>query len=392
MAVALANQGVDVIGVMRHPAGFLYSLQQAPQAIQNLPISPALKGTSEDLYLCSETVPFYHLKEARRLAMRIAWWQLAPFGLLGRTHYPQLGEYHLPFSSYSKPDAGQYYYYQPPLDQAWAAALKLPCKGRTSGPLRIALYPGKGRLRRLPDSLLALTRNSEVLLITRDQPQTREELFGLLSQCDGLISFDELSQLNLEAASLHIPVFLANRLFPDSALENFTIKRLRDWLTSNPQFFVEKIEARGKHTFNPWTAEDLMAANADTLTAFQNVFAGLELQALICRQPQINQLKNYSAKLPKSRAIAANLRIGTSGGALLALDDYLEYMNDEGSRSNRIFLKIRLLDALLRLFASLPFVNGIVLISAKRLYLRLSRLCNPSLRKRPRLPGNPSGP
>jgi hypothetical protein len=373
LALELANQGIVITGVMRNPADFRYALQQAPQAIKNLPMSPAPNGTSEDLYLCSETVPFGHLKTARRLAMRIAWWQLAPFGLLGKTHYPQLGEHLLPFSSYSQPEVHQHFYFQPPLDQAWAAALKLPWIDRARESFKIAIYPGKGRLRRLPDNLLTLTRASEILLITRDQPQTREQLFGLLSQCDGLISFDELSQLNLEAASLQIPVFLANRLFPDQSMKNFVIKRLRDWLTSNPHEFIEMIQARSKDAFTPWEAEELMIANRSTVSAFRSLANGGLPETLIQSQYQIERLKIYSSQLKNARAIIANQKIGMSGGALLGLGDYLEYASNPDSQNNKIFLKIRFLDAFFGLVTLFPFLTIGFWACVKRLYLRLSR-------------------
>jgi len=371
----LANQGVDVIGVRRHSAGFRTAMLQAPAAVQNLPIVASPAGTAEDLYVCSETVPLNHLLTARRLGMRIAWWQLAPFGLLGKAHDPQLGEYLLPFSSYVNPDASHYFYYQPRLDQAWAAALEAPRRRPANQPLKVAFYPGKGRLRRLPDQLLALTRASEILTITRDQPHTREDLFGLLSQSVGLISFDELSQLNLEAASLQIPVFLANRLFPDRSLDNFVVKRLADWLTSDPVAFMDMIQGGRGNLAHSWTFADLMIANADTLASFRGLVYGQTLDGLICNQSQIDGLRIFSDTLRRSRLICANQKIGLSGGALLGLGDYIQYLTSSGQRFERIFLKIRFFDLLFMVLARLPFLTIGFWAFVKRLYLRLS---NPS--------------
>ena len=241
LALELVRQGIEVIAVPRNPEQVRAAMQQAPPAMAALPTSPAPSGNAADLFLCAETVPLPMLQAARQRGMRIAWWQLAPFGLLGKTQYPRQGEHLLPFSSYTQPDAEQHFYYQPPLDQAWAAALQSPRPARNTGPLKIALYPGKGRLRRLPANLLALTRSSEVLLITRAHPETRAELFALLADCDGLINFDELSQLNLEAASLQIPVFLANRLFPDRCLDRFSVQRLREAVTGDPESFLQQV-------------------------------------------------------------------------------------------------------------------------------------------------------
>ena len=43
----------------------------------------------------------------------------------------------------------------------------------------------------------------------------------------GLISFDEISQTNLEAASIGLPVFIANKCFPSSSMANFPISDLK---------------------------------------------------------------------------------------------------------------------------------------------------------------------
>ena len=348
LALELVSEGIEVIGVPRHPDQVREALQQAPPAMAALPTSPVPSGNAADLFLCAETVPLPLLQAARQRGMRIAWWQLAPFGLLGKTQYPRQGEHLLPFSSYTQPDAIQHYYYQPPLDQAWAAALQSPRPARTSGPLKIALYPGKGRLRRLPPSLLALMRSSEVLLITRAFPETRAELFALLADCDGLINFDELSQLNLEAASLQIPVFLANRLFPDRCLESFSVQRLQEAVTGEPERFIEQVHQRHSSASNPWPQTSLLAANQATVFAIKALIGGQSQQSLIRDQTQIQPLKTYTQHLKQQRAIYANVNMAESGGTL-ALDDYLSYVKGISTNDERILLKIRILDTTFKL-------------------------------------------
>jgi len=348
MALALAQEGIQVIGVPRNQDHFRDGLQHASHKIAALPTSPTPLGNPADLFLCAETVPLPLLQAARQRGMRIAWWQLAPFGLLGKTQYPKLGEYLLPFSSYTQPNAESHCYYQPPLDQAWAAALQSPRPEQTGSPLKIAIYPGKGRLRRLPASLLALTRSSEVLLITRAYPQTRAELFALLADCDGLINFDELSQLNLEAASLQIPVFLANRLFPDRCLESFSVQRLQEAVTGEPERFIEQVQQRHSTTSRPWPQADLLAANQATVAAIKALVGGQSQQSLIRDQAQIQQLKAYTQQLKHQRAIYANVNMAESGGTL-ALDDYLSYVKGTSTNDERILLKIRILDTTFKL-------------------------------------------
>jgi len=323
-------------------------MQKGPPAMAALPTSPTPLGNQADLFLCAETVPLPLLQAARKRGMRIAWWQLAPFGLLGKTQYPRPGEYLLPFSSYTQPDAEQHFYYQPPLDPAWAAALQSPRPARTGGPLKIAIYPGKGRLRRLPASLLALTRSSEVLLITRAFPQTRAELFAILANCDGLITFDELSQLNLEAASLQIPVFLANRLFPNRCLESFSVQRLQEAVTGEPERFIEQVHQRHSSASNPWPQTSLLAANQATVSAIKALFGGQSQRSLIRDQAQIQTLKTYTQQLKQQRAIYPNVNMAESGGTL-ALDDYLSYVKGTSTNDERILLKIRILDTTFKL-------------------------------------------
>ena len=348
MALALAQKGIQVIGVPRNQGHFKDGLKHASQKIAALPTSPAPLGGAADLFLCAETVPLPLLKTARERGMRIAWWQLAPFGLLGKTQYPRHGEHLLPFSSYTQPDAESHCYYQPPLDQAWAASLQSPRPARTTGPLKIALYPGKGRLRRLPASLLALTRSSEVLLITRAHPETRAELFALLADCDGLINFDELSQLNLEAASLQIPMFLANRLFPDRCLETFSVQRLQEAVTGDPERFIQQVHHRHSTASRPWPQDDLLASNQATVSAIKALIKGQSQQSLIRNQAQIQQLKAYTHQLKQQRAIYANVNMAESGGTL-ALDDYLSYVKGSSTNDERILLKIRILDTTFKL-------------------------------------------
>ena len=351
LALELVSEGIEVIAVPRHPDHVRNAMQQAPPAMAALPTSPAPAGNTADLFLCSETVPLPLLQSARQRGMRIAWWPLAPFGLLGKTQYPRHGEHVLPFSSCTQPDAEQHYYYQPPLDEAWAAALQSPRPARTSSPLKIALYPGKSRLRRLPANLLALTRSSEVLLITRAHPDTRAELFALLADCDGLISFDDLTQLNLEAASLQIPVFLANRLFPDRCLETFSVQRLQEAVTGDPERFIQQVHHRHSTASKPWPQNDLLAANQATVSAIKALIKGQSQQSLIREKSQLQKLKAYTRQLQQRRAIYANVNMAESGGTL-ALDDYLSYVKGTSTNDESILLKIRILDTTFKLVST----------------------------------------
>ena len=72
LALELDNEGIEVIGVPRHPNQVREALQQAPPAMAALPTSPAPSGNAADLFLCAETVPLPLLQAARQRGMRSA--------------------------------------------------------------------------------------------------------------------------------------------------------------------------------------------------------------------------------------------------------------------------------------------------------------------------------
>ena len=77
-----------------------------------------------DWLLACDTTPSYLLRNARKCGIRILWWQLAPYRFLGSNQIPKVGEFSLPFSSYTDPESKKYYYYQPDLDFEWEKALE----------------------------------------------------------------------------------------------------------------------------------------------------------------------------------------------------------------------------------------------------------------------------
>ena len=158
-----------------------------------------------------DTTPKKILSSARKLGVKIIWWQLAPYCLLGGKSFPKIGDINLPFSSYCDPSADQYCYYQSKIDKIWLSSLKYKSNNKKKHK-RICIYTGKGRLKKLPKNIRNLFAEYDIQLITRVFPSTRKEVFYLLLNSDAFISFDELTQINLEAASLGMPVFIANRV------------------------------------------------------------------------------------------------------------------------------------------------------------------------------------
>jgi hypothetical protein len=168
-------------------------------------------------------------------------------------------------------------------------------------------------------------------------------------------------QLNREAASLQIPVFLANRLFPDRCLESFSVQRLQEAVTGEPERFIEQVQQRHSTTSRPWPQADLLAANQTTVAAIKALIGGQLQQSLIHNQAQIQQLKAYTQQLKHKRAIYANVDMAESGGTL-ALPGYLSYVKGTSTNNERILLKIRILDTIFKLVSKfrLTKINEII--------------------------------
>ena len=77
------------------------------------------KAQKGDWFLACDTTPSLLLNKARKHGVKILWWQLAPYQFLGSNQIPKVGDYSLPFSSYTDPKSDTYYYYQPDVDPEW---------------------------------------------------------------------------------------------------------------------------------------------------------------------------------------------------------------------------------------------------------------------------------
>lgn len=198
-----------------------------------------------DWLIACDTTPLYLLKIARKKGLNIAWWQLAPYNLSGNNIFPIPGECSLPFSSYSDPNVNDFFYYQPSIDNEWINALNNE-NSIADKKSSICIYTGKGRLKMLPELIRKLCVKYEINLITRKFPSSRKEYFRLLDESIGLMSFDEMSQTNLEAASLGIPVFIVNSLFPEKSIEKFIVKKYTERITRSAEVFFEMVSNKNK--------------------------------------------------------------------------------------------------------------------------------------------------
>ena len=293
-----------------------------------------------DWLLACDTTPAYLLRNARKYGVKIIWWQLAPYKFLGSNQMPKIGDYSLPFSSYTDPESKIYFYYQPDLGFEWERVLekiKSKPRGRT---LKICLYNGKGRLCKLNKKLSQFLFKYKIEVITRTKPKQRSEYFKTLLGCDGLISFDELTQTNLEAASLGIPVYLANPLFPKNCLKKFNIQELSTRITSSPEKFISMLN-KEDFKLKPFDVDYLKSSNNLTINNFIDIVRGnLLLKPL--QKKQINSYKKYSKTLISKKVIFPYINGGQAPSSLLIKS----YVNNISEENNYIFHLIIVFDFL----------------------------------------------
>ena len=215
--------------------------QKLPKIYQQLKF---LGHPSEALHpsflVVPESTPRGLLNKLRPYFQDVLWWILAPSGLL--TNYKpamRVGDLMLPFSSFTLPYSPNYLFVHPPVDDALAKANRIYLPHRLQ--LRsVCLYTGKGRLKALPRSLHRTMLGLNIRLITRDYPSKRQILINLRTDSRWLISFDPLTNLNLEAGNLGVPVYLPGNPFPPVCFTDFPVN-LAPYVTDDAEIFLARL-------------------------------------------------------------------------------------------------------------------------------------------------------
>ena len=288
----------------------------------NLPLitSKSIKILKEesrrgDWFIVCDTTPSYIIRIARSCKMRIVWWQLAPYKFLGSNQIPRIGEYSIPFSSYADPDSDHYFYYQPVIEIEWERALEKIKLRKNKKHFRLCIYTGKGRLCELDENIRNLFPNYKIEIITRLSPKLRSDFFNLLINSDGLISFDEMTQTNLEAASLGLPVYLANPLFPEDCIRKFNIDKLKERITKSSKEFVSIIKKENS-LFEPFSIDYLQSFNKETLKVFLDIVnEDIQLDPLDRRK--ILSFEKYTNNLFSKKIIFPYINSGQAPSSLL---------------------------------------------------------------------------
>ena len=310
----------------------------------------------KDFLIANDTSPRYLLNIARKKGMQIIFWQLAPFSFLGRNTFPKVGDYNLPFSSCCDPFAKEFYYFQSKIDINWKTAMRFHNDFKKDS---IAIYTGKGKLKEMPEKIKELLKEENISLITRNYPEDRYTLFKILLKSKALITFDELTQLNLEAASLGLPVFIANKLFTKICIDKFPVAKLKEMITSNVDDFIEKYEKikNEPKIFSPYELLE------EDQTAFQKIYSFLigEKELAKINNLDIKKFRKWTSFLKKRKVIYPHFNGGQSLGTIF-INNYCESFT---RKKQKLFFVINFTQEIGRLLFKFKILNLIELIFIK---------------------------
>ena len=358
LAQKLNKRGIEIRLVPRNIRGFVTTL---PADLKEIRACPPWAMQARATMICTESVPTSTIKQARRKGIKILWWFLAPYNLLERSPVkPRRGEKVLTFSPFVYPNE-DYYYFQPDLDKHWRRALATFRPSSDNKPMVIGLYCGKGRLRAIPKDIQEYMYGSNIKIITRTFPATRKKLFQLISKLDGLITFDELTQLNLEAASLGVPVFVANQLFPAKCLKMFPVN-LSDMMTSRSERFIYNVIKRRQGKTKGIPDESMKILNESTISRLINVLNKDEWAWTESYKSRVEDIFKFGKSLRKKHALYPFFQGQSAGASLIKF--YIFSISLSPSSHKLICFFISILDELSRLF---------VMIGASNLFDKLNR-------------------
>lgn len=358
----LFNRNLDLYFLARNIFEIKHNGISIPYDLDKYNFCLSLEGAIvNDWLIANDTTSEIIIKQARKRGLRIIWWQLAPFKFLGGKVFPKIGEINLPFSSCVDPHAKNFFYYQPHIDKYWKNSLEL-CSNETFKKDVITIYTGKGRVKELPLEIQKLFRKYDINLISRTYPKSRNAMFKLLLNSIGFITFDELTQLNLEAASIGLPVFVVNQIFPDIVYKKFPVKSLGERVTSNPEHFLELLEKSKNNRLDKFYISDLIQNNKNTLNNIFEILTENDKQ-LFLSQKDLERLKNWTSFLKNKNMIHPHLNGGQSAGSLF-IEKYCSNLIKQ-KNSNLLNMKILLLEEICKFLFENNLLPVILFISQK---------------------------
>lgn len=341
LALQLSNAGINVYLLPFNPYRFFKNYYQSlPPRFRDLLFIAHPSDVRDAVLLLPESTPPQLVKELRPYYRDIIWWLLAPAGLL--TAYMSAitkRDYLIPFSEFALPGQSRYLFVHPKEERSLAQAADMyrPLK-HTS--LSIAIYSGKGRLKPLPASLHRLLLTHNIIPITRSSPATKDELFALMAHCRGLISFDPLTNLSLEAARLGLPTFLVNNPFPHRCFTHFP-SDLSSFITSDTQDYICHLQSSATRASlsakQLYRVSDQSTEHIRALISYPCGNKGLQVD-----EDQLTSIHAYLAALRESRSI----QVANDGQAASSIffDVYLESLKAPYSTHLKICSLLKVLD------------------------------------------------
>jgi hypothetical protein len=267
---------------------------------RKLPFIASISEVPGAQLLTPESSPPKLIRKLRQSCERVIWWLLAPSGLL-TSFRPDIreGDYIAAFSEFALPRQASYLFIHPPTDPAIAQSIKkyLPQAPRR---LQVSFYTGKGRLIALPRILHRKLLPYHVVPITREFPATRLSLVRLLESSNGLISYDPLTNLTLEAALIGTPSYTPGNSFPESSYQNFPAD-LSEFITDSAGKFCERISSTGPVRKMP--EKSLFKENKHAITIVSRLTSKTEAEPFLATKQSLAEMESYRKMLIKSRTI-----------------------------------------------------------------------------------------
>lgn len=278
-------------------------LLRLPERYRNLSFIADPMEAPCGVLLAPESAPRQLLRRLRNYYDTVFWWLLAPAGLL-TPFRPDIraGDMLVAFSEFALPNQSRYLFVHPPTVEFLMhnATQHTPLSPRRP---QIALYTGKGRLKPLPRNLHRHLLYYQVVLITRSFPATKQGLIRLLAKSNGLISYDPMTNLSLEAATLGVPTFLPGNPFPESCFRNFPVD-LRPFITNDTEAFILRLQKPGPRHKLSLGQLNRIAADAPAFLALLTAEPQpLAAEAYRVTEKTLKQIELFCTQLARSNTI-----------------------------------------------------------------------------------------
>lgn len=302
LATTLRDAGLSIALLPYKPYPFFRRyFPKLPASVQSMPFIASLQEAGDAIVIAPESTPPGVIRRVRCEGRTVLWWLLAPSGVLTPSRPDiRVDDLLLAFSAFALPDHKPNLFVDPRPTALIEAAYRLYQPHRL-GNRSVVIYTGKGRLRPLPPSLHRFLLTYPIQVITRSFPARKADLIRLLGRARGLVCFDPITNLSLEAANLGVPVYIPDNPYPTSVYRDFFVN-LTSHISEDPSLFIERVSAEGPvHKLSPSVLSKQNARAADLLKAVL-IDPELKLSVLVDRK-LLAHIEGFRRQLIRSRRI-----------------------------------------------------------------------------------------